>query len=148
MSQKETWRTRKYWSKTGGLLIEEFLAVKGTQKTGRRPLDAIIVLNEDSSIHDGNFYDIEGKDVLVIQTKSNRIGMNLLGQAYFSQFLIKKFNPKSIKSIAICGKYDKVIGAIAKEHGIEVAVIREEEYEEKFDNPKYINKNNALHNKT
>jgi hypothetical protein len=37
MSQKETWRTRKYWSKTRGLLIEEFLAVKGTQKTGSRP---------------------------------------------------------------------------------------------------------------
>jgi hypothetical protein len=147
MSQKETWRTRKYWSQTGGLLIEEFLAVKGTKTTGRRPLDAVIVLNEESSIHDTNFHDIEGKDVIVIQTKSDRIGMYLLGQAYFSQFLIKKFNPRSIKSIAICGKYDDVIGAIAQEHGIEVVVIRDKEYEEKFDDPKYISKNKTLHNK-
>ena len=61
MSQKETWRTRKYWSQTGGLLIEEFLAVNGTKTVGRRPIDGVIVLNEESSIHDGNFYDIEGK---------------------------------------------------------------------------------------
>jgi len=148
MSQKETWRTRKYWSQTGGLLIEEFLAVKGTKTSGRRPLDAVIVLNEESSIHDRNFYDIEGKDVLVIQTKSDRIGMYLLGQAYFSQFLIKKFNPKSIKSIAICGIYDDVIGAMAQEHGVEVVVIGEKEYEEKFDDPKYIIKNKTLHNKS
>ena len=47
MSQKETWRTRKYWSKTGGLLIEEFLAVNGSKTIGKRPLDGIIVLNEN-----------------------------------------------------------------------------------------------------
>lgn len=148
MSQKETWRTRKYWSKTGGLLIEEFLAVNGSKTTGKRPLDGIIVLNEESGIHNGNFYDIEGKDVIIIQTKSRRIGMYLLGQAYFSQFLVRKYNPRSIKSIAICGKYDDVIGELAKEHGIEVVVIKEDEYEEKFDDPKYISKNRTLYNKT
>ena len=147
MSQKETWRTRKYWSKTGGLLIEEFLAVNGSKTAGRRPLDGIIVLNEESGIHHGNFYDIEGKDVIIIQTKSGRIGMYLLGQAYFSQFLVRKYNPRSIKSIAICGKYDDVIGELAKEHGIEVVVIKEDEYEENFDDPKYISKNRTLHNK-
>ncbi|NNK40867.1 MAG: hypothetical protein HKP45_09470 [Winogradskyella sp.] len=147
MSQKETWRTRKYWSQTGGLLIEEFLAVNGSKTVGRRPIDGVIVLNEETRVHDGNFYDIEGKDVIVIQTKSNRIGMYLLGQAYFSQFLINKFNPRSIKSIAICGKYDDVIGQLAKDHGIEVVVISESEYEEKFDDPAYI-RNNRTFNKT
>ena len=74
--------------------------------------------------------------------------MYLLGQAYFSQFLVRKYNPRSIKSIAICGKYDDVIGELAKEHGIEVVVIKEDEYEEKFDDPKYIGKNRMLYNKT
>lgn len=146
MSQKETWRTRKYWSETGGLLIEEFLAVNGNKTTGRRPLDGVIILNEKSSIHKGNFHDIENKDVIVIQTKSGRIGMYLLGQAYFSQFLIQKHNPRSIKSVAICGENDDVIGKLAEEHDIEVVVIKDNEYEEKYDIPKYINKNRTLHN--
>ena len=148
MSKKETWRTRKYWSKVGGLLIEEYLAVNASKNSGKRTLDGVIVLNEKPAISKGNFYDIEDKDVVVIQTKSSRIGMNLLGQAYFSKLLIQKFNPRSIKSIAICKKYDNVIGELAKKHGIEVVVFEDNEYDEKFDDPKYINKNKSLHNNT
>jgi hypothetical protein len=37
MSKKETWRTRKYWSKVGGLLIEEFLAVNASKNSGKKP---------------------------------------------------------------------------------------------------------------
>lgn len=147
MSQKETWRTRKYWSQIGGLLIEEFLAVKGSKTAGKRPIDGVIVLNEQTAIHTSNFYDISGKDIIVIQTKCDRIGMYLLGQAYFSQFLVKKFKPKSIKSIAICGRYDDVIGKIAEEHKIELVIIGDEEYEEQFDHPKYIQKNTILFQK-
>ncbi|MEQ8238115.1 MAG: hypothetical protein RIA69_02835 [Cyclobacteriaceae bacterium] len=147
MSQKESWRTRKYWSSTGGLLIEEFLAVKGTKTTGRRPIDGVIVLNEESRIHDGNFYNIEGKDVIIIQTKCDRIGMYLLGQAYFSKFLIAKYNPRSIKSVAICGRFDDVIGKLAIDNDVEVVVIGSKDYEEKFDNPKYIEKNKTLYKK-
>ena len=138
MSKHETWRTRKYWQSVGGLLIEEFIAVKGTKNKGKRLIDGLIVLNENSSIHSGNTYDIEGKDVILIQTKCKRIGMNLLGQAYFSQFLIAKFNPKSIKTVAICNSFDDVIGPIALEHKIEVVVINELEYDEKFNDTKYI----------
>jgi len=50
--------------------------------------------------------------------------MNLLGQAYFSKLLIEKFNPRSLKGIAICEKYDNVIGELAKKHGIEVVVLK------------------------
>jgi hypothetical protein len=71
--------------------------------------------------------------------------MNLLGQAYFSKLLIEKFNPRSLKSIAICEKYDNVIVELAKKHGIEVVVFKDNEYEEKFDDPKYINKNKSFH---
>ena len=92
MSKHESWRTRKYWSNTGGLLIEEFLAVRTTKANGQRLIDGVIVLNEETRIHDSNVYNIEGKDVIVIQTKRSRIGMYLLGQAYFSKFLIEKFS--------------------------------------------------------
>ena len=101
MSLHETWRTRKYWDTIGGLLIEEFVAVDGNSEQGRRPIDGIIVLGEKKAVHSGNKFDLKGKDVIVIQTKKGRIGMNLLGQAYFSKLLIKKHSPRSIKTVAI-----------------------------------------------
>lgn len=145
MSQKETWRTRKYWSTVGGLLIEEFIAVKGTNNSGQRLIDGLIVLDEERRILTGNFYDIKGKDVIVIQTKYSRIGMYLLGQAYFSKLLIEKFEPRSIKCVAICGKNDEVIGELARKHGVEVVVIQDNEYEEKYDSSKYVEKNKIMY---
>jgi hypothetical protein len=124
MSKHETWRTRQYWETIGGLLIEEFVAVKAAKGQGKRPIDGLIVMGEETRIHGDNTYDITGKDVIIIQTKSSRIGMYLLGQAYFSKFLIEKLGPKSIKSIAICGDDDIVIGQLAREHGVEVVVIK------------------------
>ena len=127
MSKHETWRTRIYWNRVGGLLIEEFLAVQGTSNQGRRTIDGVLVLNEDTAIHNGNIFDIRGKDIIIIQTKSSRLGMYLLGQAYFSRFLIEKFQPKSIKTVAICSKNDVVISELAKAHEIEIVVIPDEQ---------------------
>lgn len=125
MSKHETWRTRKYWEQTGGLLIEEFIAVHGTKNKGRRSIDGLIVLNEDAAIHTNNIYEIAGKDVIVIQTKSGRIGMSLLGQACFSKFLIESHKPRSIKCVAICGRTDAVIEELAKKHDVDVIEINE-----------------------
>lgn len=126
MSKHETWRTRKYWENIGGLLIEEFIAIHGNEFQGRRPIDGLIVLNEETSLHKGNTYNIEGKDVICIQTKSGRIGMYLLGQAYFSKFLLEKHNPRSIRCVAICGRTDAIMEEIAKSHGVEIVVIKDE----------------------
>ncbi|MCS5489299.1 hypothetical protein [Algoriphagus limi] len=123
MSKNETWRTRKYWEKVGGLLIEEYKAIRRDKNQGQRLLDAVIVLNEDNRIHHENYYDVEGKDIIVIQTKATRLGMYLLGQAYFSKLLMERFNPKSIRSVAICGKGDIIMEQFAKNHDIEVVVL-------------------------
>lgn len=123
MSKHETWRTRKYWDQVGGLLIEEFMTVRATKDQGRRVLDGLIVLGEPKAIHSGNTFDIKGRDVIVIQTKASRIGMYLLGQAYFSKLLLEKHEPKSIKSVAICGKGDLVMEEIAQQSGVQVVVI-------------------------
>lgn len=127
MSKHETWRTRKFWDKVGGLLIEEFIAIKPTREQGVRPVDAVIVLGENKSIHPTNSYDITGKDVIVIQTKRGRIGMYLLGQAYFSKHLIQMHNPRSVRSVAICGRNDKVMAELANSHNVEIVVIPESE---------------------
>lgn len=125
MSKYETWRTQKYWERTGGLLIEEFVAVSGNKSQGRRLIDGLIVLNEENGIHNGNTYDIEGKDVVVIQTKSGRIGMCLLGQAYFSKFLIERHKPRSIKCVAICGRTDTIMEEFAQKYKVEIMEIND-----------------------
>lgn len=124
MSKHETWRTRKYWQSVGGLLIEEFVAVKGNIEQGTRAIDGF-VLGEKAKIHDNSTFNIAGKDVIVVQTKKDRLGMYLLGQAHFSKLLIEKHKPKSVKSVAICGRNDKVIQELAEAHGVEVVVIEE-----------------------
>ncbi|MCI4671818.1 MAG: hypothetical protein MRZ79_26990 [Bacteroidia bacterium] len=123
MSKHESWRTRQYWEEIGGLLIEEYVAVRGNSEQGRRAIDGLIVLNENTEIYEGNSYPIEGKEVISIQTKRGRIGMYLLGQAYFSKFLLEKHNPKSVRAVAICGKSDKVMEDLAEKHGVEIVVI-------------------------
>jgi len=128
MSRHETWRTRKYWNKVGGLLIEEFVAVKKGSNNSIRLIDGVIVLNESTKIHDSHFHDIEGKDIICIQTKQSRLGMYLMGQALFSVELLKSFKPNSIKPVLICGKDDEILRPICEKYGIEVVVINEEEF--------------------
>ena len=127
MSKHETWRTRKYWSSIGGLLIEEFTAISGDSKNeiGKRLIDGIIVLDEPKHIQTGGKFDFTGKDIIVLQTKKERLGMYLMGQAFFSREIMKRYNPNSIKTVAICGKRDREMEAICSRFGIEVAVIDE-----------------------
>lgn len=129
MSRHETWRTRKYWEKVGGLLIEEFCAVPRGKNNGIRLIDGVIVLNESKRIYDSNFFDIKDKEIICIQTKQSRLGMYLMGQAFFSAELLKKFSPKSIKKVLICGKDDIILNPICKKYDIEVVIIPENEYE-------------------
>ncbi|OJJ23611.1 hypothetical protein BKI52_04410 [marine bacterium AO1-C] len=127
MSKHETWRTRLYWEQVGGLLIEEFIVVKGNKNQGKRALDGLIVLNEEKAIYDGNTYDIKDKDVVVIQTKAHRIGMYLLGQAYFSKLLVEKHQPRSVKSVAICKSNDTAMAELAEAHNVEIVVIKDDQ---------------------
>ena len=122
MSKHETWRTRQYWHTVGGLLIEEFVSVNASELNAKRPIDGLIVLNEPTAIYTNNFFDIKDKDVIIIQCKSTRLGMYLLGQIYFSQFLIQKHQPRSIRLVAICGKSDSIMEELAIAHNIEVVV--------------------------
>jgi hypothetical protein len=49
--------------------------------------------------------------------------MNLLGQAYFSKLLIEQHKPRSIKSVAFCGKKDAIMQELACKHDVEIVVI-------------------------
>ena len=145
MSKYETPFTRKYWKTTGGTLIEEFLAVSPeTGRIGRRNLDGLIVLDggrrclqsKDCRINgEGppktHEVEIQGQEIIIVQTKMGsekspyRLGMYLLGQAYFSKFLMERFHPKKIRSVAICARHDRVMEDLAENHEVEVVVYEE-----------------------
>jgi hypothetical protein len=38
---------------------------------------------------------------VIVQTKANRLGMYLLGQAFFSAQLMRRFHPRSVESVAL-----------------------------------------------
>ncbi len=123
MSKNETWMTRHYWETVGGLLIEEYVVVKSSSSQGVRRLDGLIILGEPKDIIYAKQYDITGKDVICIQTKNSRLGMSVMGQAYFSRELLKLHYPRSIRTVILVPKSDDVLIKICEESEIEVEII-------------------------
>jgi len=122
MSKLETPLTRRYWTEIGGTLIEEFPAVRRGQGRGQRLIDAVIIPDGPFDRKKSNQVDIFGKDIIVVQTKVNRLGMYLMGQAVFSPKLMERFNPSSIRSVAICTRNDDVLEPLLKALGVELVV--------------------------
>jgi hypothetical protein len=130
MSKHETPMLYWYWNQVGGILIEEFKAVSRTSTTGQRLIDGVIILDHPKGIARWNEVSLEGKDVLIIQVKRGRLGMNLMGQTFYSAKLIKRFGPRSVRSIALCEKYDDVLGPIFEAQKEMEVVIYKNQYEE------------------
>jgi len=122
MSKHETPLTRRYWDEVGGTLVEEFPAVLRGSGNAQRLIDGVIILGEPKRIAKPSEVSIKGKDIIVLQTKANRLGMNLMGQAIVSKKLMERFEPKSIRSIAICSEGDSVLEQFLADYGIELVV--------------------------
>ena len=89
MSKRETPLTLRYWQSCGGIFIPEFRVVERSGDHGQRLIDGLIVLGEETRVAHWREVDLAGRDIVSIQTKANRLGMYLLGQAYFSRELSK-----------------------------------------------------------
>jgi len=127
MSKNETWMTRWYWRQVGGTLIEEFPAVRRTQNCGQRLLDGVIVVGGKHHIVQHEEVDLTDRDIISVQTKASRLGMTVMGQALFSLHLLERFNPRSIKSVALCSRTDSVLAPIFEQYSnMEVVVCPEE----------------------
>ena len=124
MSKHETPMIRAYWSQVGGTLIEEFPAVRRTAICGQRLLDAVILPNGETRIAHWQEISLEGKDVIVVQAKAHRLGMYLMGQAFFSAQLLERFKPASVKSVALCTRDDSVLKPLLEQYpGMQVVVL-------------------------
>lgn len=106
MSKLETPMMRWYWRQVGGTLIEEFHAVRVRSDRGRRHIDGIILPEGAKKIAHWKAIALEGEDIIVVQAKRGTLGMSLMGQAFFSDELMRHFGPKSIGVVAICRKRD------------------------------------------
>ena len=124
MSKLETPLIHKYWSQVGGTLVEEFPAVRPSKDKGKRFIDAIIIPNGDKKILKWNEVSLKGKDILCVQAKYGRLGMYLMGQTFFSEQLLREFEPKSIISVALCTKDDGVLRPLLEQYpNMKVVVI-------------------------
>ena len=84
-------------------------------------MDGLVILDGPFQTSDDVRRDITGKDDVVIQSKNKRLGMYLMGQAIFSRQLILAKSAKSVRSVAVCRKDDKVMRPMLLRHeGIEV----------------------------
>jgi hypothetical protein len=124
MSKRETPMTRRYWERVRGTLLEEYLIVRSSPGVGRRMIDAVIIEDGDHRIASrGETVSLDGHDIVVVQTSAHRLGMYLLGQAFFSRELIKdRFAPRSIRTIALCNRDDAILHPIAERFGVKVVV--------------------------
>ena len=91
---------------------------------GQRLIDAVIVLGENKRrLPRGLEFDLAGRDVIAVQSKYRRLGMALAGQTEFSKELLKRFKPRSIRSVAVCAADDAVLRPLLERHkGCEVWV--------------------------
>ena len=124
MSKLETPLIRKYWKHVGGTLVEEFQVIKGSERNGRRVIDAIIIPNGENEIVHWSKVSLKGKDIICVQAKKGRLGMYLMGQTFFSEQLLRKLEPKSIISVALCTKDDMVLRPLLEQYpNMQVVVI-------------------------
>lgn len=124
MSKHETPMIRAYWGKVGGTLVEEFPVVCRSASASGRWVDAIIIRRGRHRIRHWSEVSLEGKDIIVVQAKASRLGMYLMGQAVFSEMLVKPFRPRSIRSIALCTRDDSALRPLLKRfRNIEVVLM-------------------------
>jgi hypothetical protein len=61
-------------------------------------------------------------DIVVIQTKASRLGMNVLGQSLFSAELVRRAGAARVRTIVLCTADDDVLRPLAERHRIEVVI--------------------------
>jgi hypothetical protein len=126
MSKLERPLIEEYWRRVGGTIVFEFPMVLSSATCGKRCLDALILPNKDTKEAKASDVYLEGEDIILVQAKYRRLGMYLMGQALFSVELIRRFNPMSIRSIALCTKDDSVLRPLLSAYPeVEVVVIEE-----------------------
>jgi hypothetical protein len=128
MSKRETPMIRKFWQTVGGTLVEEFPVVKASATCGPRRVDGVILLHRAFERARPKDVSLEGEEIIVIQAKAARLSMSLLGQTLFSAELVKRFQPASVRAVALCTKDDSELRQLLRPFPhVQIVVCSEEE---------------------
>jgi len=115
--------TKAHWAKRkeNGTLYLEYPIY------GRR-IDGLVVLDGNSSKvavsakRAPKLPELSGKQVIVLQTKRNKLGMGVAGQTIISKTLLEQAGVQVVDAVAICLEIDeKILGALRK-HSCDAAV--------------------------
>ena len=116
-----------FWDQVGGTMCEEFRAVARTETTGQRMLDAVILPDGPKERVHWRGISLRDRNVIVVQAKARRLGMYLMGQTLFSAELVKPFQPRSIRSVALCTQDDSVLRPLLEALlGMQVIIVPED----------------------
>ena len=115
--------TKAYWAKRPekGTLYLEFPIC------GRR-IDGLVVLDGSNSKEAVSakrapkLAELSGKQVIVLQTKRNKLGMGVAGQTMISKTLLEQAGVTVVAAVAICLKMDEKIREALRKHGCEADV--------------------------
>ena len=88
---------------------------RGKNHSERR-IDGIIIKGGEFAIKRQREVEIAGTDILVVQVKTGRLGMYLMGQTVFSVRLMERFNPRTIEAVALCEKNDDILAPFLDEY--------------------------------
>jgi hypothetical protein len=100
---------------TGGAFIPEYPLVKPTKRQGARRADAVILPDEKTRrAKIADYPSLQGRSVVVVQTKASRLGMYLMGQVVFSLELCRRLGASKVKSVALCTASDDVLAPLLK----------------------------------
>ena len=123
MSKHETPLTEQFWQTCcPGAFIPEYRLVRRTTGQGVRLADAIILPDEPHGRATfADYPTLDGRNVVVVQTKASRLGMYLMGQGVFSAGLVKAQGAQSVRSVMIATRSDDaLLPLLGRFEGIEV----------------------------
>ena len=91
MSKHETPLTRRYWEEVGEPSLRNSLLSFVELEMPSVFLMGLIIQGEPKVIAEATEVTIKGKNIIFLQTKANRLGMNLMGQAIIFKKLMERF---------------------------------------------------------
>lgn len=111
MSKHETPMTEGFWAFFGrGAYLPEYPLVQRAQDRSSRWADAVILPDEPfGRALSSEYPQLHGRNVVIVQTKTGRMRMSLMGQALFSARLALAAGAATARSILLCHDTDAAL---------------------------------------
>ena len=122
-NQYEPSMTKAHWAKReeNGTLYLEY-PIYGRRIDGLVVVDGSPSKEAVSAKRAPKLTELSGKQVIVLQTKRNKLGMGVAGQTIISKTLLEQAGVNVVAAVAICLEMDeKILGAL-KKHGCDAVV--------------------------